>query len=1060
MEQTKIFKLAHFNKCIKEIWEDIFLDSRHIETFKSKSEENDCTNGLLPDDSGEWKDFKKGDRWFAHDSYLWLKQKITVPKEWNDKQVVFHLQAMCYNSESIAIFGSYGGPPVYEPKWMGFEGMFFLNGVPYQGIDNNHQIVILPKECIGKEIEIAIRVWSGTDPKSLNRRFAIEFNEAKIAILDNNLVEFYMLGSCVLDAIKQFPETHPHHPELYRYLDTAIKMIDFSLPKGKEYRDSVEKAFKFLDEKINEMGKNKYHIATDYIIGHTHLDVAWLWRLHQLTEKAARSWLTVLRWMDIDPEYTFLQTQAQLYYDIKKYYPTIYEQIKKRVKEGKWSVEGSMWVEADCNLSSGEALSRQLLYGKRFFKEEFGVDTKTLWLPDVFGYSYALPQILKLAEVDTFITSKISWNQYNRFPHDIFFWRGMDGTDLLTQFIAIPEPKPRQHWFYTYNGMMTAEVVNDAWEAFTEKDVCKSFIHPYGYGDGGGGTTFEQLKMRQYLKKIPCIPNIKDITLSEFNTLIHKEVNERKNDMPIFSGELYLEYHRGTLTSQALIKKNNRKFELALAQLENLYAYTLINNNNICDKNKIRSYWYTLLKNQFHDILPGSSIHNVYEDSKKEFEALGKNIEEDKKAIASSIFKDDNNYITIFNPLLNERKDITKLTNCSSLIDSNGKEILGQKVRDKVWFADLNIDSFGFYSFKKSNVSNNEPSPFIVKDNEVETKYVKLKWNEKGQICSLIEKKSGLELVAKDKCMNIFELLEDKPRDYDAWEFEPYAEEKTTIVTDLLGVETVSNGNTALVLNFKWKYKESLIEQDIIFYSNSPRIDFETKILWKEREKILRSAFYGNVITNKATYDIQYGNIERPTHRNTSWDVARFEVATHKWADLSDRGLGFAILNDCKYGYSALHNCLRITLLKGSNLPDITADYGEHSFVYSLVPHTGSWVEAGVNAHACELNSPVQIFDNKSIENNYKKLISVDNAFVDIDAFKISEEGNSIILRINEYSGIRSRLSMKLGFNIKSCERVNILENKINVDDSMKINGENIEFIINPYEIVTLKFNI
>ncbi len=1061
MDQTKIFKLAHFENRLNDIWKKYFLISKQIEEFDSIAEKNDKTNGASVPESGSWAKFKKGDRWVDHNNYLWLKTTLSIPKEWGKNKVAFSLRALCYNIDSVIELNVFGTPPIYEPKWLGFEGMLFLNGEPYHGVDNNHQLIFLPDNVIGNDIEITIRVWSGTDPASKERRFAIELDNSFVGAIDNNAIEFYMLGLSILNTINELPEQDQYHPDLYNALDEAIKIIDFTDMDSDTFRNSLAKAFEFLNNKFNDISKNKYHVANDYAVGHTHLDVAWLWQLHQLIEKSARSWLTVLRWMDLDPTYTFLQTQPQLYADVKKYYPSMYEQIKKRVKEGRWSVEGSMWVEADCNISSGEALSRQILYGKRFFKEEFDVETKTLWLPDVFGYSYALPQILQLTEVETFITSKISWNQYNRFPHDLFIWRGMGGFDILTTFIVTPDPKPRNNWYYTYNGEMTAEIVKDAWEAFSEKDICKSFIHPYGYGDGGSGTTFKQLKMKNYLKKMPGIPNIKDATLGEFNTDLHKEMDPKKDITPIFSGELYLEFHRGTYTSQALVKKNNRKFELSLAHLENLFVWDFINNKKTCDKDLLRSYWHTVLKNQFHDILPGSSTHDVYEDSRIEFEKLGEEIDGHKKTISNAVFKNDDKSITLFNPLAHERNDVLKIKDdkIKALADSKGNHLKSQKVEDEIWFENIHATQMGFTTLKKHDGKIEEKSTseiFNVSKNSIKTKEITLKWNDIGQITSLVLNKNGFEFVAKDKAMNIFEMLEDKPRQYDAWEFEPYAEEKTDIVNDFIGSEVISIGDVALVIRFKWKYHKSTIEQDMILYTNSMKIDFDTKINWNERDKLLRTAFHANVITNKATYDIQYGNVERPTHRNTSWDVARFEVAAHKWADIGDRGYGISVLNECKYGYSALHNCLRITLLKSPQMPDPTADAGYHRFTYSLLPHEGTWIEADTNKIALELNSPYQIFDGKSIDNDISIVcIEGDKSYIEIDTLKLAEDSDDIILRLHEYAGVHSKINIKTCFDVKSWQKVNILERPMEKENSGAINIE-----VAPYEIVTLKLSI
>ncbi|MGL5722673.1 MAG: alpha-mannosidase [Brevinema sp.] len=1054
MEKTKELRLEHFLHRSREMYKHRFVQSEDIKQFSSLSD-SDETNGKLPPASDQqWSTYTVGqDKWQGHDSYLWLKAKVRVPEAWKNTKAVIYLDGVCYNHVGQIRVHDYSGP-IPEPKWMGVETMLFINGVPYQGIDDNHPVAVIPSEFIGKEIEICFRVWSGTDPTSKERPYIVEVRAAKIAVIDHGVEDCYFWTLTCHQTLLQTKETNPHHQLIYHALDKAHKTIDWSHPGSTEFRKSCLTAAKDIQKDIE--AAPKFHHATDYATGHTHIDVAWLWRLRHVIEKTARSWATAVRNMEEDKDFVFLQSQPQLYAYVKEYYPDLYQQVKQKVKEDKWEAEGAMWVEPDCNLTSGEALTRQVLYGKRFFKEEFGKDSEFLWLPDVFGYSAALPQILKKSGVNTFITSKISWNQYNRFPHDLFWWRGIDGTDILTTYIVTPEPKPRQNWYYTYNAQMTAEVVDEAWEAFIDKDRANVFVHPYGWGDGGGGTTYEQLHMRQKLAKMPSLPNIKSAHVGEFCKELHKQALSPKTPIAQYVGEMYLEYHRGTYTSQALVKKYNRKNELGLAQAEMIGVLDYLQTGNVYDRDAFRKHWHILLRNQFHDILPGSSIHNVYVDAHEEhrqIEAFTKNYV--NQAIKNVSTPKQNEW-TLFNPLVHKRTDIIKIPYVAGAENKKwmcgDSTLIPQKVGDELWLRGATLPSAGWASLvQTSDAIQPEKSVFSVGKTTAESPFYTIEWNKEGQITRIYDKENNRELFKEGQKGNVFELLEDKPRNYDAWEFEPYAEDKTTVITGFNGVTVVSEGSSAAVLRFSWKHDLSTIQQDVTLYAHSRQIDFKTHVDWQQREQILRSAWTVDITSSKASFDIQYGNVERPTHRNTTWEEAKFEVPAHRWADLSEKNYGFAILNDCKYGYSVLHNTLRITLLKGSNIPDLSADFGHHDFTYSILPHKNSWLEGDVVKVAAELNNPCLLFEGTPKVATGSLVEETAGAHIELDAFKLQEDNKKLVVRVHEYAGMRSPMNLKFSKKPSAWQESDLLENGIgNV-----AKNDTISTVIYPYEIKT-----
>ena len=517
---------------ITEIREYSYREVTALEEFAAREDRQGVVNPEVPTEFEGWNKIHTGDRWSGRDRYLWLHKEITIPESWKGKRAV-----------GIFDFGNTGAG-----NNSGFEAMCYINEKPYQGVDVNHKEVFFPEELYGKTFRLTFRLWSGLEGGGVPREQEHRINRADLAYLDEKVDDFYYMGMLVLDTVQNLSDTDPVKFELRNALDEACLLIDWAYPGSGEFYESVHQADDLLNEKIDGMKKDS--LVKVKCVGHTHIDMAWLWRLKHTHEKASRSFSTVLRMMEMFPEYIFLQTQPQLYEYIKEDFPEIYEEIKKRVKEGRWEVDGGMWVEADCNLTSGESLTRQILIGSKFIKDEFGKDVEYLWLPDVFGYSWALPQILKKSGIDMFMTTKISWNQYNRMPHDTFKWKGIDGSEVLTHFITTPEPwNEPGSWFYTYNGLLTAKTVKGVWDAYSEKEMNQELLIAYGYGDGGGGVNRDLLKRRRRIDKIPGLPSLETSTAGEFFRDLKETVKNTDRYVHTWDGELYLEYHRGTYLS-------------------------------------------------------------------------------------------------------------------------------------------------------------------------------------------------------------------------------------------------------------------------------------------------------------------------------------------------------------------------------------------------------------------------------------------------------------------------------------------------------------------------------
>lgn len=911
----------------------------------------------------------------------------------------------------------------------------------------------------GKSFRLTFRLWSGLEGGGVPRIQEHRINRADLGYLDEKADDFYYLSMLMLDTVQCLDEKDPVKYELRTALDQACLLIDWAYPGSGEFYDSLHQADDFLNEKINGMKKDS--LVKVKCVGHTHIDMAWLWRLKHTHEKASRSFSTVLRMMEMFPEYIFLQTQPQLYEYIKEDFPEIYEEIKKRIKEGRWEVDGGMWVEADCNLTSGESLTRQILIGSKFIKEEFGKEVEYLWLPDVFGYSWALPQILKKSGIDMFMTTKISWNQYNRMPHDTFKWKGMDGTEVLTHFITTPEPwNEPGSWFYTYNGLLTAKTVKGVWDAYSEKEMNQELLISYGYGDGGGGVNRDLLERRRRIDKIPGLPSLETSTAGAFFRDLKETVKNTDRFVHTWDGELYLEYHRGTYTSQGYNKRMNRKMELLYRTAEWLTAMGGVREGRLelAEQEKLTEGWKRILTNQFHDIIPGSSIHEVYEDARKDYETI-KNIGKDviRDYLEKSLEKDETSY-TVYNASGWDTDEIAAVPQTALGVYTDGEEtvLTSQQGQGVTYVLVKNVPAMGYQriTFHPGQVEEKKEA-FRIEGREIETPYYILNINEQGQIEKLYDKEYQRNVLAPKERGNVLQMFEDKPLDNDAWDIDIYYQQKMREVTDLKKWEIKEQGPLRLVIGLEWKYMNSTIEQEMILYSTNRRIDFSTHVDYRERQQLLKAAFPVDIRTTYATYDIQYGNVRRPNHWNTSWDQARFESVGHRFADLSERNYGVALLNDCKYGYDVKDNLLRISLLRSGKQPDHIQDVGEHVFTYSLLPHGGDFVEGGVVPSAFELNNPVLAVEGKE-KTAAASFFTLDNPEVEIDAVKKSEDGKHLVVRFHDFAGSRQKVTLKPGFDFSSWAEGDLRERRIEEPHT----GEPVAMELHPYEIKTILFEL
>ncbi|GLX66609.1 alpha-mannosidase [Paenibacillus glycanilyticus] len=1008
---------------MKELKKYIYKNSEPIGNWivledKSKNEK------YPPANMSEAQPFLLGDTWTGRDYYLWIQTEVAIPKD----------------SEKILVF-DFGEST--EGATVGFESLLFLNGKPYQGVDTYHQEVFVDESYRGETVQISVKLWSGLEGGGPKRPRTHQFKRADLVHIDKTTEDLFYLSSMILNAIQQIEGNNPVKYSLRNLLNDAFLKISWDAPGEQAFYDGIAATYEWLNTEISKIPKNElYEVG---VIGHTHIDVAWLWRLKHTREKAARSFSTVLRYMDMYPEYTFLQTQPQLYKYIKDDYPEIYEQIKARVVEGRWEADGAMWLEADCNIPSGESLTRQILHGAKFIKNEFNKDVQYLWLPDVFGYSWALPQILKQSDIQTFMTTKISWNQYNRIPHDTFKWRGIDGSEILTHFITTPVTGENtdwaEDWYSTYNGGITPETVLGTYNNYRDKEINSDLLIAYGLGDGGGGVTREMLENRRQVDKIPGLPSVKPTLAKTYFDKLHQTVEGTNQYVHTWDGELYLEYHRGTYTSQAFVKRINRKTELMLRNLE--FLYSLYEQNKAADypAEKLFDMWEVLLRNQFHDIIPGTSIEEVYQDHKEEMGQVWKGMEQLQQelsyegaasyqlvntagwsrntlvelpsAVEGSYYKEDG---TVLPAVHKDGKTLLLIENCLPL--SSQTILFEEKTQ-------LQSVAVG-----------------ILLNNGIETKFYRIGWNDNGHLVTIFDKENNREVLSGTG--NVLQLFEDKPIDYDSWDIDIYYQEKMEeLVFD--SVEVIDNNVLFVDVKFSCKFKHSEVQQVMRLYNHTRRIDYKMEIEWGEHQQLLKVKFDVDVRNTEARYDIQYGNVLRPTHWNTSWDMARFETVGHQWADLSEHGYGVALLNDCKYGYDIKNKTMRLSLVKSGIHPDPNADVGKHQFTYSLLPHNGDYLEGRVVEEAWEINS--EIIAIRSDEPIILPFSLGTKQSVALDAFKKAEDGRGWIVRIHNFTGGRQKVS----FNLEQgyCwNEVNLVERDLTDSADGDIN-----VVLNPYEI-------
>jgi len=1000
--------------------------------------------------SGPWKTVSLPHAYGREWTTAWFHARFTLPRETAGREVFFR-----------AVTGA--------------DTLVFVDGAPFGAVNPMHEKLRLSASGQpGRACEVHLEAYcghpyAGMHPLKPERiiltlsryaeEYPIQLAAVELLVKNEPVYGLYYDALVLYETCARLDEDSLRRARVFAGLHEALMTVHLSGEGDALARQAAgaRAALKPLLEAHN--GSTAPRVL---LVGHAHIDHAWLWPIAETERKAARTFAAMARFAEEFPEFRFIQSQPVQLEGVQRDYPEVFRAVKEAYARGQWEPNGGMWVEADCNIPSGESLVRQFLVGKRATREMLGYEGDTLWLPDVFGYAAALPQILAGCEIDYFVTSKINWNDTTRFPYDTFLWRGIDGTGVRTHYITSR--------FNGYNGRVTAEGLENSWHHVQHKEVQDGVIYSIGEGDGGGGTMRSDLESARRFSDLEGAPRAQWTRVSD----ALKSIFSSAGEVPVWQGELYLEGHRGTYTTQARTKRFNRTLEFALRECEMLYAgLRLLGDSTPYPAREILECWKKLLTNQFHDIIPGSSITRVYEDAEREYAgiraAADRLAAEGRRKLAARMRERGAGAggLSVFNPLSWERSAAGVLPWSEEYrkpceLSSGGSESpvqVGQSLDGAPEArAALKVPALGMRFPRRAAVPREQASAFSVKGDDIETPLYRLSFDDKRRIRSLQDKESGREIVAAGECLNRLVSAVDVPVLWDAWDIDA---DWTTSMTDedrLESSQVISNGPVFLQVRNRYRIGErSSLLQDVILYASSRRMDFRTRVDWHESHRLLKAAFPIHVLATQARCEVQYGHALRPTTANLPQDRARFEFCAHKWISVEESGFGVALLNDCKYGHDVRGSTMRITLLRSPKAPDPKADMGVHDFTYSLLPWSGAFSVEKVVRPAYELNVPLASFEAPAADaaaTGPRALFELDCPDVIIEAVKLAEEDSSrIVLRLYEAGGGARRVRLTAAVPVSGASETNLLERK---PRKCEMDGAAVALQFRPFEIKTV----
>ncbi|MEU2737856.1 glycoside hydrolase family 38 C-terminal domain-containing protein [Streptomyces sp. NPDC007095] len=960
-----------------------------------------------------YKPFAMDTPWGPPWGTTWFRMRGSVPANWAGKRV-----------EAVFDLGFVGDWPGNQAEAL----VHLPDGVPLKAVNPQNQYVPIAHPATGGE-EIHYLVEAASNPDILANDFAgptplgdrltagdkplYTFKRADIAVLDENVWHLDLDVQVLRELMLELGELDPRRHEIMIALDQAMDALDLDDISG-----TAAAARAVLAPTLAKPAHASAHTLS--AAGHAHIDSAWLWPIRETKRKTSRTFSNVTALAEEYEELVFACSQAQQYEWVRDNYPHVWARIKKAVADGNWAPVGGMWVEADGNLPGGEALARQLIHGKRFFIEHFGIETKGVWLPDSFGYNAAYPQLAKLAGNDWFLTQKLSWNQTNKLPHHSFWWEGLDGTRIFTHFPPVD----------TYNAEFSGKEMAHAVRNYQDKGRGTTSLAPFGHGDGGGGPTREMMERARRLASLEGSAKVRVEHPDAFFAAAREEIPGDQ----VWSGELYLELHRATYTSQARTKQGNRRSEHRMREAE-LWATTAALNapGYSYPYEKLDRLWKTVLLHQFHDILPGSSIAWVHREAEAEYARVAKEVE---AITAEAVAALGTGETRVFNTSPVDRAEVVRTSVGIPMyaeVPANGSALLD---------------------------AGEPPQPVTVEGRVLDNGLVRVELAEDGTLASVRDLTAGREVLA-DKG-NLLRLHSDLPNYWDAWDIDKHYKNRYTDLLDAESVTVVEEGPLLGALKVERAFgKGSRIVQTITVRAGSRRIDVETEIDWHEAEKILKAAFPVDIRAPHSSAEIQFGHVQRPTHTNTSWESARFEVYGHRWVHIAEPGYGVAVINDSTYGHDVSRTVredggttttVRLSLVRAPRVPDPEADQGKHRFTYALLP--GASIEDAI-AEGYALNLPLRVADSAGPA---EPVVSVDGEGVTIEAVKLADDASGdVVVRLYESRGGRGTGTLRTGFPLAGVQMTDLLERPLTTVDT---DGNAVPVALRPFEVQTLRLAV
>ncbi|WP_137129131.1 glycoside hydrolase family 38 C-terminal domain-containing protein [Rhizobium sp. FY34] len=973
---------------------------------------------MVTSDRTGWTPVSRDLIWGEPDGYYWFGGQVTVPPQADGQRVVVAVDAA---------FGSVMGRS--DPQCL-----VRVNGAIRQGVDGNHREFMLTAEAkAGESFDILIEAGTIEDRRQLGFGCALKLHDLEVDDL------YYDLR-VPLDVARLLALDDPRRHFILNHVEAAIDHIDLRPGNDARFRASMAKARAAVQPiyEAQDFEDKPTVVAT----GHTHIDVAWLWRVRETRQKMARSMATALSLMEDFPDYRFMYNQCVLLDHLNEDYPELFQRIEAEVKTGRFEIEGALWLEPDVNIAGGEALVRHILYGVDYHQKTFGVRPRMIWLPDTFGYSASLPQLMEKSGLDSFVTHKLSWNDTNRMPDETMFWQGIDGTKVVAYFLTT-QPYDSTSLGTTYCPNLKPTHVMGTWRRHGQQALNSELFLVYGFGDGGGGPTREMLQnIRRMERGIPGCPKVSHETMRPFFDRLISRMRAEPERYPVWVGELYAEFHRGTLTSVAKNKRSNRLAEIALREIEMLAVLAERQTGHAYPAGEIRSLWDIVMLNQFHDILPGSSIGAVYDDSDRDYadffarsDALRRKLMQ-KLAPASGL--------SIFNATGRHRSGL-----------AFGLEGEGQAIHqaDGTMACVVAVENLVPLSFSFVEQCSIAPSAnaLQVSPEHLENENLSIRFDKAGRMVSIHDRKRDREILPPGALGNRLQAFRDMPAQYDAWDIDADFEDQSYEIDDLVSAKVVETGPLRAAIRFEWRYEASTLVQIVSLAAGAERVEVDCFIDWREHNTLVKAAFPVAVNAAAVEAEIQFGHVRRASHRNTSWDRARFECSMQRWVNVSEEDFGVALLNDCKYGYDAKGSDIRLTLLRSPTYPWAEADQGEHRMRYALMPHSGDKV--AVHEAAEDFNLPLTVVRGEA-KASVSPLASIITPGIALEAVKQAEAGDGVILRLWETTGTRRHARVALHPDVRAVEMTDLLEESAM---PLALDGAELTLAFKPFEIITLK---